>query len=188
MAITRQGIGLAEFLELPEEKPALEYEAGRITQKVSPKAKHGRLQFWIASLIETVAAPAKLGMVFTELRTTFAGASRIPDVAYYSRARISRQEDGTLANDALTPPDLAVEIHSPEQSIRSQLQRCRDYIRDGVQVALAVDPETRRVWIVHAGQNERELETNQDAGLSTMLPGLTLTPNRIFEGLELNGD
>jgi Uma2 family endonuclease len=186
MAITRQGIGLAEFLELPEEKPALEYEAGRITQKVSPKAKHGRLQFWIASLIEAIAGPAKLGMVFTELRTTFAGASRVPDVAYYSRARISRQVDGVLANDVFTPPDLAVEIRSPEQSIRSQLQRCHDYVRDGVRIALAVDPETRRVWIVEAGQAERELETNEDAGLSTVLPGLTLTPGRIFEGLDID--
>ena len=71
MAITRQGLGLAEFLELPEEKPALEYEAGRITQKVSPKAKHGRLQFRIAALIEAASEAGQLGLVFTELRTTF---------------------------------------------------------------------------------------------------------------------
>ncbi|HEX3247414.1 MAG TPA: Uma2 family endonuclease [Chloroflexota bacterium] len=186
MAITRQGIGLAEFLELPEEKPALEYEAGRITQKVSPKAKHGRLQFWIASLIESAASAGRLGMVFTELRTTFAGASRVPDVAYYRSDRLPRQEDGELANDALTPPDLAVEIRSPEQSMRSQLQRCRDYVRDGVRLVLAVDPETRRVWVVGVGLAERELAANEAVDLSAAVPGLTLSPSRIFEGLGIN--
>jgi Uma2 family endonuclease len=181
-------MGLEEFLELPEEKPPLEYQAGRITQKVSPKAKHGRLQFWIASLIESAVSAGKLGMVFTELGTTFAGAPRVPDVAYYRRDRIPRQDDGELANDALTPPDLAVEICSPEQSIRSQLQRCWDYVRDGVQVALAVHPETRRVWIVQAGQTERELEATQHGDLSAAIPVLTLTASRIFEGLGISKD
>src|SRR5690349_3986501 len=98
MAITRQGLGLAEFLELPEEKPALEYEAGRITQKVSPKAKHGRLQFRIAALIEAAAEPDRLGLVFTELRATFAGASRVPDVAFIRRSRLQRNSEGEIEN------------------------------------------------------------------------------------------
>jgi Uma2 family endonuclease len=43
---------LDEFLELPEEEPALEYEAGVVKQKVSPKAPHGRLQFRLARLFD----------------------------------------------------------------------------------------------------------------------------------------
>ena len=38
MAITRHGLTLEDFLRLPEEKPALEYEAdGTVTQKVAPQ-------------------------------------------------------------------------------------------------------------------------------------------------------
>ena len=44
MAIARQGLTLEEFLALPEEKPALEYHDGTVTQKVTPKPEHSGLQ------------------------------------------------------------------------------------------------------------------------------------------------
>lgn len=37
-------ISLDVFLALPERKPALEFEDGRVTPKVSPKARHSTLQ------------------------------------------------------------------------------------------------------------------------------------------------
>ncbi len=39
--LTRLGLSLEAFLTLPEVKPSLEYEEGRVTQKVSPKIQHG---------------------------------------------------------------------------------------------------------------------------------------------------
>ncbi len=39
----RRPIALAEFLALPEEEPALEYLDGVVTQKMSPKGRHGTL-------------------------------------------------------------------------------------------------------------------------------------------------
>jgi Uma2 family endonuclease len=40
MAIARQRPTLDTFLSLPEQKPALEYLDGEITQKMSPKLPH----------------------------------------------------------------------------------------------------------------------------------------------------
>ena len=40
MALTERRTSLEEFLKLPEEKPALEYFDGKVTQKVSPKTRH----------------------------------------------------------------------------------------------------------------------------------------------------
>jgi Uma2 family endonuclease len=51
MAPTEQ-LTLDEFLRLPEEKPALEYARGVITQKMAPMAWHGRLQFRIGVRFE----------------------------------------------------------------------------------------------------------------------------------------
>ena len=51
MAVTRRGLTLEEFLALPEEKPALEYFNGEVTQKVSPLLRHARLQYKFAELI-----------------------------------------------------------------------------------------------------------------------------------------
>ena len=41
MAIPEQRITLEEFLQLPEEKPALEFEDGMVTQKVPPNLEVG---------------------------------------------------------------------------------------------------------------------------------------------------
>jgi hypothetical protein len=38
-----QGLSLAEFLALPEIKPALEYAEGRVTQKVASEGQHSLL-------------------------------------------------------------------------------------------------------------------------------------------------
>ena len=78
MAIVRQELTLEKFLALPEREPALEYAAdGRITQKVSPKGQHSRLQFKIAEWFNRQTEPRRLALALPELRTTYAGASAV---------------------------------------------------------------------------------------------------------------
>jgi Uma2 family endonuclease len=74
---------LAEFLALPERKPALEYEDGVVTQKVSPKGRHSVLQLAAANQINEQTVPSRLARAFPELRATFSTLSRVPDVAVY---------------------------------------------------------------------------------------------------------
>ena len=66
MAITDRRLTLEEFLALPEEKPALEYADGEVTQKVSPKARHGRLQLVVANRLDVPG----VSQAFSETRTT----------------------------------------------------------------------------------------------------------------------
>jgi Uma2 family endonuclease len=119
---------LEEFLALPEEEPALEYFEGEVTQKVSPLGPHGRLQFKLSEFIGASAEPRKLAMVFTEIRGTFAGASRVPDIGVYRWERIPRTEDGRIADYFLTPPDIAIEIISPSQAWSELAKKCRWYV------------------------------------------------------------
>jgi Uma2 family endonuclease len=186
MAITRSGLTLGEFLRLPEEEPALEYEDGRVTQKVSPKGKHGRLQLQIAMLIQRFADQHDLGVAFTELRTTFAGASRVPDVAFYRRDRAPRDERGEVAGDIFEPPDLVIEIRSPGQPLEAQLQRCRAYVADGVSMALVVDSEARRLWRFAPGRPQQEVQGDQPIDFGAVLSKFTITPNEIFARLRLH--
>ena len=44
MAVAGRKLTLEEFLALPEEKPALEFVAGAVRQKVSPETQHSLLQ------------------------------------------------------------------------------------------------------------------------------------------------
>lgn len=44
MAVARPRPTLEEFLKFPELDPPLEFEEGRVTQKVSPNLYHGKLE------------------------------------------------------------------------------------------------------------------------------------------------
>jgi hypothetical protein len=55
---------LEQFLRLPETKPALEFECGRISQKVSPTTEHSVLQKHLVKLFDALA----VGQAFPDLR------------------------------------------------------------------------------------------------------------------------
>ncbi|HEX2172615.1 MAG TPA: hypothetical protein VHL09_09240 [Dehalococcoidia bacterium] len=78
MTIVGQRLTLEEFLKVPEVKPALEYEVGMVTQKVSPQGQHSVLQVEVAEIFNRQVRPNKVARALTELRTSFAGASPFP--------------------------------------------------------------------------------------------------------------
>ena len=108
---------LDEFLALPEAEPALEYVDGRVTQKVAPQAQHVILRLSFTSRVNAFAEPKRLALALPELRTTYSGLSRVPDVAIYLWDRIPRLPNGRISNQLSDRPDIAVEIVSPEQTV-----------------------------------------------------------------------
>jgi Uma2 family endonuclease len=185
MAITEQRLSLDEFLKLPEEKPALEYEDGVVTQKVSPQGQHSLLQTTLAERINQFGRSRKLALALTELRATFHGASRVPDVAVYRWERIPRQPDGKVANRFLEPPDLAIEIASPEQSVNGLVRRCLRLVQDGVGLALLVDPGDESVLRFSSAATVQALHGTDRIDLGDLLPGFELTVQELFESLRL---
>jgi len=176
---------LDEFLKLPEEKPALEFEHGVVTQKVSPKARHSRLQGRLARLFDDFGEPIRLAAAFPELRTTFGGNSVVPDVALFRWERIPRDQHGELLDDVFIPPDIAVEIRSPGQSLRSQIDRCRWYVGNGVEIALLVDPDDRSVRLFRADADMQVLRGEDRIDLDSVLPGFQLTAQQLFDALKM---
>jgi Uma2 family endonuclease len=186
MAITQRKLTLEEFLRLPEVKPALEYIDGVVTQKVSPEFKHGMLQGQLYVLISGFAVPRRLAIAVPELRATFAGSSPVPDVAVYRWDRVPRDADGEPVDDVFIPPDIAIEIRSPGQSLRSQIERCRWYVDRGVPIALLVNRPDRSVRLFRPGQPERMLRGSERIDLDDVLPGFELTPEALFDSLRLD--
>jgi Uma2 family endonuclease len=185
MAILQREMTLDQFLALPELKPALEYQAGKVTQKVSPKAPHGKLQATVARLFDNFAEPIRLASAFTETRTTFGGNSLVPDVSLYRWDRIPLDSNGRVIDDFTTPPDIAVEILSPGQSLREAISRCGWYVRNGVEIALLVNPRDDSDRLFRSGA-EPELLTGADRiELDSVLPGFRLTVQDLFDALRL---
>lgn len=185
MAIPHQAMSLEEFLKLPEEKPALEFIDGVVTQKVAPKGRHSRLQYEIAERFNRYAEPRKLAFAFPELRTTYAGQSPVPDVAVYRWERIPRDAAGEVADDFVEPPDVAIEIVSPDQSVPYLIRKCRGYVRRGPALALLVHPNHRTVRLFRPGATPIVLRGPDQMDFGEIIPGLHFSVNDLFAALDM---
>ena len=185
MAVTARGLTLEEFLKLPEAEPALEFVNGSVIQKVSPKGQHSWLQVELVQRVNQFAWPQRRARAFPELRTSFAGASYVPDVAIYREDRLPYDDQGRVANDFREPPDVAIEIVSPEQSVNALVRRCLWYVANGVGVALLVDPSDESVLSFRPGQAPQPLAGADPIDLNEVLPGFALTVRELLESLRL---
>lgn len=186
MAIDHKQMTLEEFLALAEQQPALEFEDGVVTRKVSPKGKHSLIQVSLAELINGSTRAKRQAIALTELRSSFGGRSYVPDVSVYRWERIPRDDDGTIANDFTEPPDVAVEIVSPEQRVNALIRRCLWYVSHGVAVALLVDPEDESIVVFRAGPSTEALAESDTIDLSDVAPGLSLTVRQVIGSLTLD--
>lgn len=183
MAVAPRPLTLQHFIALSEEEPPLEFKDGVITRKVSPKGQHSALQLEFAERLNQSARPSKVARAFTELRATFGGASYVPDIAVYRWDRIPRDANGRIANDFLIPPDITIEIVSPEQSTNALVRRCLWYVAHGVAAALLVDPLDESVLAFRADQEVGDWHARDQIDLTEILPDFELTVEQLFASL-----
>ena len=115
MAVTPERVNyLAEFLTLPEVKPARELRHGVVSQKVPPSGSHSSMQSWLAAQVYIFGQLRRVAQGFTEARVRLGPDTYVPDVMVYVWDRIPEEDDsGRLPHHFLTPSDLVLEIGSP---------------------------------------------------------------------------
>jgi Uma2 family endonuclease len=178
---TTARLSLDQFLRIPEQEPALEFDSdGTIHEKMSPNPEHGALQAHLAHLLLSwidVDPTRRRGYVYTELRTNVAGASKLPDVAFYRhRPRESARKH------ALNVANLAIEILSPRDDMEEQRAKCQWYVDQGAQVAVLVDPGQRSVAVF---ESIGRVEVFSSGDTLVLLPGLELSLEDIFSVLDV---
>jgi Uma2 family endonuclease len=186
MVTTAAAMSLEEFLALPEEKPALEFEDGHVTQKMSPKMRHSVLQGFFVVLVNADPRLRRIAHAFPELRTTFARSSRVPDVAIVLLSRVPRDERGRLIDDVTIPPDIAIEIASPGQSMTALVRRCMRLSAEGVTIVLAVDPDDESILAFRDGTLRAVHRGDDVIDLTAVLPDARLRAGDAFAALALD--
>lgn len=145
---TKLQMSLAEFLQLPETKPASEYIDGEIYQKSMPQAKHSRLQKYSLEVISQAGETQELVCAFPELRCTFGGRSIVPDIAVFEWGRIPVDADGEITNKIEIHPDWVIEILSPEQSPNLVIKKIVFCLEHGTKLGWFIDPNDKSVMIL----------------------------------------
>jgi Uma2 family endonuclease len=141
LSTTKSQLSLAEFLQLPETKPASEYIQGEIYQKPMAQGEHSIIQGSLVTAINQIGKPQKLVCAFPELRCTFGGSTIVPDITVFEWARIPKNEKGRIANRFEIAPDWVIEILSPEQSASRVIKK----------IALALNHGTKLGWFIDSG-------------------------------------
>lgn len=104
----------------------------------------------------------------------------IPDVGYISKERLPEVPE----RDVPVPPDFAVEVKSPTDTIIGIQKKALDYLNFGTQLVWVVYPEKQTVEVYsHAGQgnvNVRTLTLQDNLEGENVLPGLSLPVAEIF--------
>jgi Uma2 family endonuclease len=164
-------ITLAEFLELPDTKPASEFIDGQIIQKPMPQGEHSLLQGALCESVNQVAKSQKVAIAF-------------PDIAVFRWERIPRLESGRIANRFEIYPDWAIEILSPDQCYKQVLGKLLHCAKYGTEIGWLIDAEDENILAVDSDRRVIELK---DSDRLPVLSGidLELTVQDVFGLLSL---
>ncbi|WP_309740123.1 MULTISPECIES: Uma2 family endonuclease [unclassified Chamaesiphon] len=176
---------LAEFLELPDTKPASEYINGEIIQKPMPQGQHSIIQLELGMEINQALRRKGIATAFSELRCTFGGRSVVPDLTVFEDDRIPSNEDGDIENVFNIPPDWTIEILSPDQSTTKVLKNINHCLAYGTQMGWPIDPKERSIFVMGIDRNFQIIdEPNTVLPIPEFAKEIRLTVEQLFNWIK----
>lgn len=144
---------------------------------------HGRIAHTLGRLIGNFVGENSLGIV-TAAETGFIlsrdpDTVRAPDVGFVSR---DRAVDAPTRGFFPGPPDLAVEVLSPDDTATEVLAKVEDWLRAGTLEVWVVDPGHKTISVYRHEKDQTRVtnHTADDEVISSVLPGLRLAVRDMF--------
>ena len=135
----------------------------------------------IIYFLSAFVRPRRLGIVTGPDGTIrlMPGLVRMPDVAFFSRARFpgGKRPKGPIPDLA---PDLAIEMLSKGNTKKEMRRKLREYFEAGVLLVWYVHPKTRTVQVFTAADNGVTLHEGHTLDGGAVLPGFRLPLSQLF--------
>ena len=172
-----------DLYALPDDGLHYELVHGEFVSEPPPGGRHGRIAARLVQRIGAHAEAHRLGVVLT-CDTGFVlhrepDTVRAPDVAFVSHERYRAFGDDVAALPG--PPDLAIEVLSPSDTLTKVHAKVADYLAAGTPLVWVVDPDRRQV---RSYRNLLEPQVATQSGELTaddLLPGFSLPVADIFD-------
>jgi len=168
------------FITLPENQERLfELIDGEIFEKI-PTEEHGVLGADLSRVLGNFVKPRKLGRVAVEARHR-AGNDNfndlLPDVSFTSKERML-----PLVKKGAVPqiPDLAIEIQSPNDSVKKMRAKAEYYLANGARMVWLLYPKKRliEVW---TKDDILSLDEDDELDGGDVLSGFKISVREIFD-------
>lgn len=180
--LTTKPITAAEFALMadPPDGSKMELVRGEVELMPPPKGRHGIVCGNVALLVGHHVKQKKLGWVTCNdagvVLERDPDTVRGPDVAFWA---ISRQPE--IPDDYFEiPPDLAVEVLSPDDRRARVRDKIREYLSNGVKVVWLVDPEARSVTVYAGSMRGIEHDGQDELVGGDVLPGFSCQVADLF--------
>jgi Uma2 family endonuclease len=180
----------ADEITLPETKPETEWIAGRAVQKVMPTTDHSILQAAFLLALHAWAEAERRGQTGPEwrFRVSIPGTRvhpLVPDVAFMSFARLRplSKKDRQSPN---VPPEIVVEILSPDDRPKDVEAKRKEYLAWGVSLVLIADPDARYVDVYDGAGAYERVDASVETYSPAIIPDLVLPLRAMFAKLDFD--
>ncbi len=160
--------------------PEKNYEIvnGVPVEKEMPGARHGMIAMRLAIRLGSFIEASHLGETFTEVNYKIGRNERIPDLSFVAADRIPAE--GVPEGVWQIPPDLAVEIISPNDLHEKVNGKVLEYLEAGVQQVWIVSPEIRTVTIFRSMEQVQVFAKDSVLESPDLLPGFHCPLTELF--------
>lgn len=165
-------ITLEAFLASAEIGENAELIDGQVILKMSPKRAHAKTQKALLKLFDNWAEGR--GHFYPEWSVALTRNGEpwvpIPDLMFVSYDRLAADWDEDAPSPV--PPDLAIEIISPEQTFGAMVSKATDYLAAGAARVWIVDPKAKSITVFYPAKppqtfmNDQVLTDEHFEGLS----------------------
>jgi Uma2 family endonuclease len=182
MSDTTHLVTAEELEKFPDDDYRYELVEGRVIRMSPVGAVHGWVVLHFASQLIQHVDTRRLGFVLTEVGFRLASSPdtvRAPDLAFIRRDRLP---EGALPRGFWKgPPDLAVEVLSPDDRPSDMRSKVAEYLERGVPLVVVIDPDERSVTVHRRSAPPNTLGTGDLLDLDDALQGFRCNVRDIFE-------
>lgn len=143
-------------------------------------AKHGEICARLTVELGIYLKQNQIGQLYNGNTTFQVGANeRMPDVSFVSTARIP--ENGSPSGKWDIPPDLAIEVISPNDVWEKVNRKVREYFAAGTQQVWLVSQDAEEVMIYDSPTQIKVVTTGEDLTSEALLPGFKCRVADLFQ-------
>ena len=186
MAIASDDIQTLEQDTIPRPEGAFECINGQYVEKPSMGARSNVLAFRLMVLLHLHVEAHGLGRCFGEnlsyrIFPTDPRKSRIPDGSFIRSGRLPGEK--IPSGDMTIPPDLAIEVISPNDEVENLFERIGDLMGAGVRLLWVIDPASRQVHVHRADGTATRLVDADSVDGEDVIPGFTCPLGELFDSV-----
>jgi Uma2 family endonuclease len=182
MAVVTQMMRAETLAQMPQSDAHVELVKGALLTMPPAGYEHGEIAGNVFAVLHRYVKEKKLGSVFAA-ETGFIlfrnpDTVRAPDAAFVSSSRVAEQKDKEGFFNG--PPDLAVEVVSPNDTDEDVQAKVLDYLGSGSKLVWVIRPRSRTVTTFRSLNEIRVLTEDDSLTGEDVLPGFSTPIKAIF--------